>query len=257
LVRFCFPGTGSRAAIARLVIPQLAVSRLLAALLALVLAAAFATAPPARASDVQLWTDLTTLYRFDGRWRYDGDLGLRGDLSNDTWTVAYIRPSVRYQVRPWLRLHGGFGLFYAWLAPRSDLFELRPWLGVNVTWPRLGDFTISHYVRLEQRNVGAVGGGEWANDLRGRYRLQVTSPETRFLHRTYFLASAEYFTDVEGAFADVIAIQNRFLLGAGDRLSDRWRVELHYIRQNSQLARTATFDVQEHVVRLRFFVDLN
>jgi hypothetical protein len=225
-----------------------------------VVSALMAVLPPlaaADASSVLLWGDLTTIYRIDERWRYDGDLGVRGDLSARKWTSAYIRPSVRNQVTPWFRVHAGLGFAYAWIPDVDDLLEIRPWLGFNAAWPRVEGFVFSHYVRIEQRNIRAASTGEWLSDLRGRYRLQTTSPDYRFLHRTFFLASLEFFLDIEGAFADLITKQSRVVLGAGDRVSDRWRLEVHYIRQNSQVARTATFDVREHIIRLRLFTSFN
>ncbi len=58
------------------------------------------------------WTDIATIYNFSDRFRYDGDYGVRGFITDRNWTLIYLRPSVRYRFHPWLRLLGGDALFY-------------------------------------------------------------------------------------------------------------------------------------------------
>ena len=79
-------------------------------------------------SEFHTWTDLATVVNISDRFRYDGDYGLRGVVTDDNWTLFYLRPSVRYRPQPWLTLHGGVGLFYN-ILPDSDLPELRPFVG--------------------------------------------------------------------------------------------------------------------------------
>ena len=57
------------------------------------------------------WTDVATIYFFDPNLRYDGDYGLRGVLTDENWTLLYLRPSVRYSEWNWMQLHGGAALF--------------------------------------------------------------------------------------------------------------------------------------------------
>ena len=98
------------------------------------------------------WTDLATVYHLTDRWRYDGDYGFRGLLTDRNWTAAYVRPSVRYRAAPFLMLHGGVGLFYNFL-PGNDLPELRPFVGVRLLGPRFGGFVVSNYLRLELARI--------------------------------------------------------------------------------------------------------
>ena len=66
---------------------------------------------PAGGADFQTWSDLTTIYRFADGWRYDGDQGIRGVLSDSDFTLIYFRPSVRYRARDWFTVHGGVRFF--------------------------------------------------------------------------------------------------------------------------------------------------
>ena len=113
-----------------------ALGPLVLAVLGLVLSTPTASQTP-QFEEFHTWTDIATSYNFSERFRYDGDYGLRGLLTDSNWTLLYLRPSVRYQVRPWLRLHGGAALFYNFFSG-EDLPELRPWVGVRFLGPRPG-----------------------------------------------------------------------------------------------------------------------
>ena len=82
-------------------------------------------------NDFQTWWDITTIYNFNDRWRYDGDQGTRGIVSNEEWTLIYVRPSVRYVSRSWISLHGGVGFFYTDQESIGYRFEIRPWAGAK------------------------------------------------------------------------------------------------------------------------------
>jgi hypothetical protein len=71
-----------------------------------------ATAQIQEFEEFHAWTDLATIYNFSTFFRYDGDYGLRGVLTDNNWTLLYLRPSVRYSTNKWLLLHGGAALFY-------------------------------------------------------------------------------------------------------------------------------------------------
>jgi hypothetical protein len=66
----------------------------------------------AHGADFQTWSDITTIYRFAKGWRYDGDQGVRGVLSDSDFTLLYFRPSVRYRAKTWFTVHGGIRFFY-------------------------------------------------------------------------------------------------------------------------------------------------
>ena len=74
-------------------------------------------------SEFHTWSDIATIYNFSDRFRYDGDYGLRGLLTDDYWTLLYLRPSVRYRDRSWLSLHGGAALFYNFFEGEANLPE--------------------------------------------------------------------------------------------------------------------------------------
>ena len=201
------------------------------------------------------WTDIATIYNFSSSFRYDGDYGLRGLLTDRNWTLLYLRPSVRYRVNLRLQLHGGAALFYNFF-PGDDLPELRPWVGVRLVGPRPGGFTISNYFRMELRAFYLKSVSEWDAGFRGRWQLQVTSPRFSIgsARELYALISIEPFfeigSSIEGTFGDRVRIN----AGLGRQFTEGLRIELNYLFHKIRLpGEGGDLDLDDHVLRLRFF----
>ena len=219
-----------------------------------------ATAQEREFTEFHTWTDIGTIYKFNDVWRYDGDYGLRGVLTDENWTLLYLRPSFRYKDRGWYSLHGGAALFYNFFTDSPDLPELRPYVGVRFIWPRLGRYTFSNYFRFEYRIFYIEPDDKWESVLRGRYQLQLTTPTYKVNDRewVYIIASIEVFEDltddVDGSFGDRL----RTNIGIGRQVTASWRVELNYlwhqIRVNTGLR---DFDLDDHVIRTRLFYSFN
>ena len=206
------------------------------------------------------WTDIATIYNFSDRFRYDGDYGVRGFFTDRNWTLVYLRPSVRYRLEPWLRLHGGAALFYNFFGEIDDLPELRPWLGVRFAGPRPGGFVITNYFRLELRAFYLKGSSAWDVGLRGRWQLQVTSPRFSIgsAKEFYALTSIEPFFElgspVEGAFGS----RFRYNIGIGKAVNQGLRIDLNYLFHRVRVTEeSGDLTADDHVARLRFFYSLN
>jgi len=211
-------------------------------------------------SEFHTWWDIATIYNFDDRFRYDGDYGTRGLLTDDYWTLVYLRPSVRYRDRSWLSLHGGAALFYNFLEGEADLPELRPWLGARFVWPRLNGFVFSHYFRLELRAFYISEDSRWNVSLRPRYQLAMTSPDFAIgtADAFYILVSAELFEDLSSSDNTTIGDRFRFNLGMGKKVTSTLRMELNYVFHTVRLSDArGDFDFDDHVVRLRLFYSFN
>lgn len=205
------------------------------------------------------WTDVATIYNFSERFRYDGDYGLRGVLTDSDWSLLYLRPSVRYRARPWLTLHGGAGLFYNFFSG-EDLPEIRPWVGVRLKGPRPGGFTISNYFRLEYRAFYLKSKSEWDAGLRGRWQVQATSPRFAIgsAEEFYGLASIEPFFEIGSSVAGSFGDRFRINAGLGRQFNDGLRVELNYLFHKIRLPdESGELEVDDHVLRLRFFYSFN
>jgi hypothetical protein len=219
--------------------------------------------PPAHGADFQTWSDIATIYRFGKGWRYDGDYGIRGVLSDSDFTLMYIRPSFRYRVKPWFTVHGGIRFFKTWFDDYDDTFEIGPWQGLRFTWPVIGRYAISHYFRLEERMIWETGGDrDFDFNLRGRYQLGFRTPnyEILFKNGVYLTGSLEAFWDLEESARDSIVDRIRYDLGVGTRISDAWRIQLHGILQDGRAIDSVFQDLgetDERILRLRLFYTFN
>ena len=129
-------------------------------------------------TEFETWTDIATIHKFNDRWRYDGDYGIRSLLTTRGFKQLYFRPSVRYRVQRWFLLHGGIAWFHTSIDDADDVDEIRPWVGLRFLGPRPGKFVFSNYFRLELRHFNP-GASETRTFWRGRYQLQATSPRFR------------------------------------------------------------------------------
>ena len=214
-------------------------------------------------ADFQTWSDIATIYKFADRWRYDGDQGVRGVLSDSDFTLLYFRPSVRYRVKPWFTVHGGIRFFKTFIDDGDDTFEIGPWQGLRFVWPMIGSYAISHYLRLEERMVWQTEGErDFDFNLRGRYQLGVRSPNYDILFKNgmYLTGSMELFLNLENQIFDNFVNRIRYDVGAGTKVSDAWRVELHYVLQDGRAVEDLFQDIfssEEHILRLRLFYTFN
>ena len=241
--------------------------RLTFALMLAMLTGVFMTATPGPAASQQFeftefhtWTDVATIYKFSDAFRYDGDYGLRGLLSDDDWTLLYPRPSVRYGTRSWVKLHGGMALFYNFLKTVEDLPELRPWAGVRFVGPKPGGWVITNYLRLEYRAFHIKGDDRWDTVWRGRWQLQVATPRFAIgsVERLNMLASIEPFYDFGESIGGSLVDRIRFNIGIGKKVTPALRIDLNYVFHKLRVSdEDQDFDLDDHIVRLRFFYSFN
>ena len=202
------------------------------------------------------WSDLATIYDFTERFRYDGDYGIRGFLTDSNWTLVYLRPSVRYMDRAWLALHGGAALFYNFIDQGEDLPEIRPWVGGRLSGPRPGGFLISNYFRLELRAFHFKEDSKWDTVFRGRWQLQVTSPRFRIgsAEEFYALTSIEPFFHIGSSLPDYFGDRFRYNFGMGKNVNQALRIELNYLFHRIRIEdEDGRLDADDHVVRVRLF----
>ena len=203
--------------------------------------------------DFQTWSDIATIYRFAEGWRYDGDQGIRGVLSDSDFVLLYFRPSVRYRAAPWFTIHGGIRFFQTWNDDDQDTFEIGPWQGLRFIGPKPGGYAFSHYFRLEERMTwGTEGENDFDFTLRGRYQLGVRSPnfDIVFKNGIYLLGSIEPFWNVE---TPLFVNRVRWDAGVGTRVTEDMRVQVHYHLQQGRNSASSAFKADEHILRLRLF----
>ena len=120
----------------------------------------------------QLWFDFFPHLYISEIFEYYGDTGYRTLLNENIWHKIYARPSVRYHIDKYWELHGGVGFFYDFNKEISDRFEIRPWQGIQLGWPRIINLGINHYVRFEQRISFLTD--DWSSSLALRLRYMLS-----------------------------------------------------------------------------------
>jgi hypothetical protein len=201
------------------------------------------------------WADIATIKNYSDRFRYDGDYGVRGLLTDSDWTLVYLRPSFRYRTKPWLTLHGGAALFYSFFDG-DDLPELRPWIGARFSTRLPAGWVLTNYARLEYRAFYLKSSSDWATSLRGRWQIQAISPrfDIGSVKGFYTLASVEPFfssdSGQEGAFGE----RYRVNFGMGRKFSGSLRGELNYLFHRVRVPeQDGELDFDDHVLRFRVF----
>jgi hypothetical protein len=211
-------------------------------------------------SSFDIWTDITTIYNFSDRWRYDGDQGIRDVVSGSKFNLLYLRPSVRYRVNPWFTVHGGVRFFRTSFEDDPDTFEVGPWQGLRFIWPRFKGYAVSHFLRLEERMIWKANGeSDFDFTLRSRYKLGVRTPnfDLLFPNGIYMTGSLELFWNLEDGFGQNLLNRIRYDLGAGTNISKAWRVELHGISQDGGEIDLDPFSSDEKILRVRLFYRFN
>ena len=208
----------------------------------------------------ETWADIATIYNVDERFRYDGDYGVRAFLSTPDFSQIYLRPSVRYEVASWLRLHGGLAWFHTFFPDDDDADEVRPWIGARIVGPSPGGWTIQNYLRLELRvfEFGGDVGGDSA--WRGRWQLQARSPDFRIgsAERFYGVFFSEIFHTFDSEVQGFAAERLRLNAGLGRTFSHSWRAELNGMFQHGRVEDGLTgFGLDEGILRLRMFYTFN
>ena len=214
-------------------------------------------------AEFQTWSDIATIYKLSDNWRYDGDQGIRGVLSGNDFDLLYFRPSVRYRFKPWLTAHGGVRFFQTFWDIDKDTFEIGPWQGLRFTWPKLEEYAITHYFRLEQRMIWQTQGeNHYDFQLRSRYQLGFRTKEYDLLFKNgiFLTGSLEFFWNLAESFTDDFINRIRYDIGVGTKLSDAWRIQLHYVLQDGRAIDESLFNPfgsEEHILRLRLFYRFN
>lgn len=208
--------------------------------------------------DYQTWTDITLTYFKTQKFSISGDAGLRGIVSSKDWNMFYLRSGVNYTFSPVLRLSGGIGSFNTINKEISNVYEIRLFQDVHVSWPDIGWIDFYHRFRFEERLFFYQS---YENDasFRGRYLLRARTTDFRLIGKTksfYLKGMWELFVPFDESAAELFVNNQRFYAAIGQRVSDRFRYEIFYIWQQSREFVDDGFETSENIFRLRFFYTL-
>ncbi len=128
---------------------------------------------------------------------------------------------------------GGLGNFVTMNEVIANRWEIRPWQGVNVSWPR-APVHLEHFLRLEEQFDFNTETWESQNSVRGRYRLRTVIQWSALQQDRYWRlhASVEGFLTLAGEqgqfreqFRLTVGIERSVKAGVRTRFDATWQRE--------------------------------
>ena len=209
----------------------------------------------------EVWIDFFPHFYVSEKFEYYGDTGYRTILNENIWHKIYARPSARYYIKKYWVLHGGVGFFYDFNKEVSNRFEIRPWEGIQLGWPRIINLGIQHYVRFEQRISYLTD--DWSSSLalRLRYMLSfrwdiIKLNKNKFWFIPFY---GEVFFPVGDEVKEFFRDRGRLGVGLGYNPSDIWRFSLHVVWQKSNTGVDEDYTVSDifYQVKVRKYINVD
>lgn len=202
----------------------------------------------------QLWFDIFPHFSVNEKLEYYGDAGYR-TIVNDSWSRIHLRPSLRYSLKRSWEIQGGLGFFYTFDSSDTNQFELRPWQGIQLNWPKTAHISIKHLVRIEERLSYTTNNWESSFDLRFRYKLsgKVVPCTSCGLQNIFIPFYGEMFLPVNDNIVEFYRNRGRAGIGLGYNASKDWRFSLIMSWQKSRAGPEDEFDVTDYIYNLKIF----
>ena len=206
-------------------------------------------------SNFQLWTDFSPSYDFSDKWKIGGDIGYRIEPSTK-WQSAYIRPAVNYKLNKIVNFAVGMANFNSWEPEDFRKTELRTFEFVIILWPKIGNFQFKHRLGLEQRwfYFHELDLNKYVN--RTRYYLEVKSPKFTLFKipaAFFIIANFEILRDLNDNEFGRLADHNRYSIGLGNQISDKFKIEARFKLINTVDAFTKNYIREINVLRIRLY----
>jgi hypothetical protein len=201
----------------------------------------------------QFWFDFYPHYYVNEKFEYYGDGGYRIILNEEILHRIYARPSLRYHINKLWEFHSGIGLFYIVSKAKVNRFEVTPWQGIKLNWPRFEKLRFNHLLKLEERISFLTNNWEASFDFRLRYilssRLDIieTGDESFFFIPFYVEVFIPVFDDIEEVFRN----RGRAGVGFGYNESRNWRFEFLFNWQTSRSSANEEFGITDYAYQIK------
>jgi hypothetical protein len=159
-----------------------------------------------------------------------------------------------YQLNSYFTFHGGIALFTTF-NKNNTLWEIRPFQGFELNWPKIFSINLNHYFRSEERFFRGNNVNTFL--LRLRYRLSTTIQFSHTNSEKYFYTplQLEWFFNY-GSDVDFQINEFRIVGGLGYVINNSWKVELDTILDNLK-ASSDLFVFKDLVLRFRVYKEFN
>lgn len=205
----------------------------------------------------EIWTDATLWYKFNPKLKAGGDFGYRTTTDQFTFHQYYFRPTIVWRPDKLYSLSFAVSNFFTDERSIVDLNELRMAQQATLYWPQFGKIKLDHRVRFEERFFQIDDSKE--NSIRVRYRLGIHYRNFELFgwDKLFYTAFTwENFIGLANSFDSYFGDSQRWEFVFGNKLSDRFKLGLHYFFQVSETIDQG-LNVQENVFRIRLGYTLN
>ena len=201
----------------------------------------------------QIWIDYNPSWWPKENLEVFGDVGVRTELDNDDWWMLVVRPSLRVPYKN-VRFTAGVGNFYTFHDVLADRWEVRPFQGVETTWPAGQRFSLEHYLRLEERFDFNTETWNSLSSARLRYQLLANYWLSAFQEDRVWsvLASAEGFMKLAGD-DNIRQEQARVTAGIQRDMGMKRRLAIEVSWQQETLFFRPNDPINEFILRVRLY----
>ena len=203
--------------------------------------------------DNQLWFDFIPYIEISNRLEYFGGISYRTTVGDQDFRRLMVRPSIRYSWTYELDIIAGVGLFGTWEVGDYKTFELRPYQGIRLNWPRVWRMNFKHRGLVEER-LQWNNQNEFSPTVRFRYRIKTKFPinKPNVDYKTIYLPlSYELFANGGKDEVEVFQNRSRIMAGAGYVFNEKWIAELEATFQRSRSNSTDQLVLSDRIFRFK------
>lgn len=163
-----------------------------------------------------------------------------------------LRPAIIYTMRDELYFQGGISFFVS-EAGGKKIYEIRPWQGMNLFFPRIGLIYLNNFLRLEERFFLFDNDEDNSVSIRARYALTTVIPLNKKQvtdHAIYLWPYLEAFIPVYERGFNPNVERFRLSLGLGYRFNKHIRSEFVYMHEESKVEFSDSFIENQNTMRI-------
>lgn len=201
----------------------------------------------------QLWLDFYPHFYINEKLEYYGDAGYRTILNEETWHRIYARPSLRYHINKLWEFHAGIGLLYYFNKLKSNRFEVTPWQGIKLNWPRFENLKFSTIIKLEERISFLTNNWAVSYDFRLRYKLSGRWDIIKMRTESFWFIPfyVEIFNPLFDGIEEVFRNRGRAGVGLGYNASIDWQFEFLFNWQSSRVGSEQKLRVTDNAYQIK------
>ena len=200
---------------------------------------------------MRLWYDFFFMHTLNTNFRYAVQTNFKHQTEGH-WKQVMIRPALIYTMRDELYLQAGLSVLFTWNGD-ENIYEIRPWQGVNIFFPRIGQIFINNFIRLEERIFLFSNDYDHSASIRARYSVATQIPLNHYQiidHTVYLWPQIEAFIPIYDQGFTPYVDQFRFSLGLGYRFNGHIRSEFAYMYEKSKVEETHNFSENSSTIRV-------